>query len=186
MSTSTQNACFCTTAVSFTPPLTFSYTAKSSLGNAPSSLQPLAVMSCLVDSYIVLRLGPTWLTERFALEHSHRLSASSFSQLNSWPSALKPTTPSCFISRNCALPGSHLLLHVVPNVWKNSRPPIAMPNIPTIQFSRPSMSPGVYHESTNSSPFIGEVPAEGRGWGRPEAASPVRIKLPRHEGMRCS
>src|SRR5438445_9188868 len=110
-------------------------------------------MSCRVASYIALTFGPTWLTDRFALEHSHRLSASSFSHLNSWPSGLKTTTPSCFISWNCALPGSHLLLHVVPKRWKNSRPPIAIPNIPTIQLRRPPMPPGVYHDGRPISPI---------------------------------
>jgi len=31
-----------------------------------------------------------------------------------------------------------------------------MPNIPKIQFRRPPMTRGVYHEKANSSPFMGK------------------------------
>src|SRR5437763_10201141 len=82
-------------------------------------------------------LGPTWLTERLASEHSQLLSGPSFSQVKSCPWAENPTAPSLFIRLNWALPGSHLLLHAVAKRWRKSKPTIAIRNAAKFQFSLP-------------------------------------------------
>src|SRR5437764_11044807 len=86
-------------------------------------------------------LGPTWLTERLASEHSQLLSGPSFSQVKSRPWGEKPTAPSVFIRLNWALPGSHLLLQAVAKRWRKRRATIAIRNAAKIQFSLPVIVP---------------------------------------------